>query len=485
VKFHDMKYGRLKNVYLKYRELGSKFWQHALTKNKHDQLKKVDFADNSTTEADFYGYHTSQWSLDMVKEGSYEIKVGSECNDLGGPGNIDNFDAPIIRGVFDTEPPEQYGDVLPLRTDIKPGEEITVVFTEKLLCEKPHSFKIKVLVGGHTFENNHVFVVCEERRISFQLDYSYVNLTKHVGKDLEVKIGNFDNSDGTETSIKDINGNRMVKPNGFVQFTKKIARIELGKASTSFLYTFKHNPEDFERVEDEAMSKIVSQMGLFDTSRIEMCDFSFSEASGLVSVKVTLNPASSSDRGRLLRVDVSQRENEPHSVNLFYQLQKKSQEVKVHRLLLDTNNEQDYLKNSYFSVSEMKILPGVDDMHLFELDPSVAEVEKHLYSVAMSVEEEYVLDDQQKEIFQVVRKHEEVLLAEAQKREELLLAEEHVLSQKREEMLLAEVQKREEMLLAKMQNREETIGGMRTELQLITLVCFGFACVLLFFLQKK
>eukprot|EP00957_Ditylum_brightwellii_P058478 4434786-Ditylum_brightwellii.AAC.1 len=102
---------------------------------------ELDFTD---AQEDDYGYASMKWKLaNFVPEGIYEIKVETECTQLGGPADFDMFSTPILSGVIDLTLPEQYSQVLPLRDTVLLGEELVVVFTEPLRCEKPFTFDLQ------------------------------------------------------------------------------------------------------------------------------------------------------------------------------------------------------------------------------------------------------------------------------------------------------------------------------------------------------
>ena len=111
------------------------------------------------------------WALGTVPEGTYEVKVETKCTQLGGPADIDMFSTEIFYGVKDLTRPEQYGDSLPLRDSIVIGEEIVVVFTEPLQCEKPFTFDINIKVRGRgVIKRDMLHVICEGRKIAFQIN---------------------------------------------------------------------------------------------------------------------------------------------------------------------------------------------------------------------------------------------------------------------------------------------------------------------------
>merc|ERR1712165_401663 len=81
-----------------------------------------------------YGYSKARWAL--TNEGTYEIRVDAECEQLnGGPDDMNLYSTPILPGVIDLTSPEQYGRALPLRESVLIGEELAVMFTEPVQCE--------------------------------------------------------------------------------------------------------------------------------------------------------------------------------------------------------------------------------------------------------------------------------------------------------------------------------------------------------------
>lgn len=50
--------------------------------------------------------------------------------------------------VVDRVEPEMYGKALPIRSDVVPGEEVVMMFTEPIDCEIPYRFNLTVTVDG-------------------------------------------------------------------------------------------------------------------------------------------------------------------------------------------------------------------------------------------------------------------------------------------------------------------------------------------------
>ena len=97
-----------------------------------------------------YGYWTIPWDAGSILiDGTYEFKVETECDPLTGvPDDFNGFDTNPIIVVKDTTAPKLYGSPSPLRSTVIPGEEISITFTEKLLCTVPHVFDLKVSISG-------------------------------------------------------------------------------------------------------------------------------------------------------------------------------------------------------------------------------------------------------------------------------------------------------------------------------------------------
>ncbi len=140
-KFHDMTSDRLQNIFLYYREVGDLHWSKGRTEITNDDGSvdslDIDFAaEYASEEESDYGYSSLKWALaNKVPEGTYEIRIDTECDQLGGPADMDSYSTPILSGIIDLTRPEQYGRALPLRDSFLIGEEISVVFTEPVRCE--------------------------------------------------------------------------------------------------------------------------------------------------------------------------------------------------------------------------------------------------------------------------------------------------------------------------------------------------------------
>jgi len=463
--FKDMTSDRLEHIYLKYRKIGDIAWKKGQMEvfnqntNRNDVFD-LDFASERGIES-AYGYISMDWriGLPFVKEGTYEIKVGSECMNLGGPDDIDRFDAPILHGVIDLTRPEQYGKPIPLRDQIFIGEEIVVVFTEPLQCEKPLSFDMQLTIAGteYIFQKEELQVICEERKIRFQFDPTVgVNVEDIMGKDFTVEIGKIGSE--SRSTIMDKNGNGLNPNVGNVKFTKTFASLKLEETATSFVFRFETVCFDatIDSFVDDTKNYIATLLDLPDTSRVELNDMSCHEGSTVIA-RVKLNP--STRRGRLLRLGGGG--DNYHSLNLFYKLRDVMEKNEIQRkrnlgVIVDwlgddgfiedrvplepsslsdakiasyknedyneydgnnamfqneadedmrgmENEEKEYdeeeegnsrlLHQMQFHLSDMKILPCVDDMELFKTHSDLIEKEEILLHVALLEEDENVVNN--------------------------------------------------------------------------------------------
>jgi hypothetical protein len=472
--FKEMKKssGRLEYVYLKYRELGTSRWNNGLTESDTN----LDFASD---DGDDYGYHTMTWNF-VNPDGTYEIKVRTVCDELGGPEHLNMFDTPILQVVKDLTRPKQFGGALPLRDEIFIGEKMMVVFTEPLHCERPLSFDMELDIHGtdDKFQRDDLQVVCEGRKISFQIDLTKVNNVEHIlGKDFTVEIGRIGTD--SESDIMDRNGNGMDPNNRNVKFEKKFAPLNLDEASTSFVFSYEHDSSDDMLLSTK--NTIAKLLKLPDTSRIEMSNLDV-DSSRLLSVRVKLQPVTSTNHNRSLRLDGDGIENHPHSLALFYQLRGALEDIETQherKLGLDVFLPDDYhhhddngteiytrLSDSQISFSEMEILPSVNDMERFKgHGEHPDDVEMTMFS-----NKKGYLDDSSPSIAGIK--------SGASGDEKLMLEKVLAEGREREQKVLAEGREREQIMLGE-------INEMHREFSVVILVCFGFSFTLFFFFYLR
>jgi hypothetical protein len=204
------------------------------------------------------------WRLDNVQQGTIEITIETKCRAPdGAPEEVSQFREEIISGVYDYVPPEQYGGrALPLRNDILFGEEMQVIFTENIWCEKPQLFTIEIslLETDITMSNKNgrVQVNCRENVLGFHIKNM---LPENVaGKDFRVVI------DGVEDRARNAIENSII-------FRKRFANLDLDGASTTFKFTLSNTTctkESAEAQSDEVRHEIASKIGLEAEERVQI-----------------------------------------------------------------------------------------------------------------------------------------------------------------------------------------------------------------------
>jgi hypothetical protein len=329
--FNQMTDDRLESVFLYYRELGDlqQFTEKARVEVEIDgrpDSVEVDYAAAYANENN-YGYATMKWALaNKVPEGRYEIMVEAACEYIDdAPDPINMFRSPVLTGVIDLTRPEKYGKELPLREEVLIGEEISVIFSEPLLCQKPFTFDLKVIIEGtpYEFDREELQVLCEGRRIGFQIDPTVgIDVETILGKTFSVEIGRVGND--SVSNVYDVNGNSIDSLVGNVKFEKKFRELNLEEASSSFVLTLDHY-SCVDNKEDDIKTKVASILGLTSTERIALNAVTCHDGIG-ATTEVTITPASSTSDsgGRLLR-----EKEEVHSVGLFYQLRDTALEIEA------------------------------------------------------------------------------------------------------------------------------------------------------------
>ena len=269
LKFCNMASHRLDGAFLSYRRAGDIHWSRARMEiNDGADTAEVDFA-SDCEEENSYGYVTFKWLLSgLVPEGSYEIKVGTECDALGGPVDIDMSDAPTLRGSIDLTRPEQYGKALPLHGNVIVGEEVSVIFTENMNCEKPYIFDIKVTIVDTEYDLGHeeLHVICEGSKIGFNIDPTVIDVTQIIGKVMEVQIGQV--REGSIMNVYDVNGNSLDPLAGNISFQRTIASLDLARASTSFVISM--DGDGRKLLSEEELNQNIVFVTRTDSSRLQV-----------------------------------------------------------------------------------------------------------------------------------------------------------------------------------------------------------------------
>mmetsp|Transcript_21609 Transcript_21609/g.27877 ORF Transcript_21609/g.27877 Transcript_21609/m.27877 type:complete len:1916 (+) Transcript_21609:457-6204(+) len=512
-KFHDMlsPAGRLQNVFLYYREVGDLQWSKARTDitNENNQVDSLtmDFAaEYAYNKESDYGYSTLKWALaNKVPEGTYEIRVDAECDQLGGPADMDLSSTPVISGTIDLTRPEQYGRALPLRESVLVGEEIVVAFTEPVRCE---AFDLLITVDdvGVKLDRNDpsIQIVCDGRKVGFQIDPTQINVEDWIGMNFTVEVGKINTANiESKSNVFDLNGNAVERN---VKFQKKFANIDLDQALTSFTVTLNNmnhcSNVDSQMCSDEIKDKITTLLILTpnDSNRIEV--ESVSQASpSTVSARIKMLSADSTGR-RLRQSNERAKRNSSkannHAVKLFRELQKAVEEEQDKtRMLVVSDSESSDVKNTIVAISDMKILPSQSDMSLVQTDPGMVEEEEEIYHFAsmkdnvrlgwpvMSNVERQVMVE---EIDRKLKIREEAMINEIQStksREEAMMNEIQS-SKSREEAMMNKIEKMssiEDALFREL--KESKDKSLHFEWMMVTLACVCVSLLAYHFLKRK
>lgn len=300
---------------------------------------------------------------------------------------MDVYSTPILSGVIDLTRPEQYGHALPLRESVLVGEEIDVVFTEPVRCE---AFDLLVTVDniGVELDRNDppIQIVCDGRKVGFQIDPTQINVEDWIGMSFTVEIGKINTGNiESKSNVFDLNGNGIERN---VKFEKTFTSIDLNQASTSFTVILNNMTHcsnlGSQMCSDDVKNKITTLLMLntSDQNRIEVESVS-QESGSTVSARIKMLP-SDKNTGRMLRQGKSRSmrnvSNTIHAVGLFRELLKAVEEEQSKtRMLAVRGADSRVVDNAIVSVSDMKILPGESDMELVKTDPEMQEEEEELY----------------------------------------------------------------------------------------------------------
>ena len=427
---------RLEEIMFSYRNVGSSTWKKGLTSTPTKSIATMDYL-LPFVEEDNYGFLTLDWLLQgVVQEGEYEIMVETGCGGSG-PEVVQGFQEHVITGTYDVTRPEQYGSATPLRQDIIVGEEISVFFTEEMLCRNPSTFDVKVDIFGTSYSDSEkdgtslqkrdLFVICEGRRIGFQLDLS-VGIEVHaiLGKAFEVEIGKI--GSGSLSSLQDKNGNPMDPLKGNIKFTKRFANLDLSSATSSFVFTMDDTTCSTESLETESgkiMDEIATIIGI-DKDRVQVGDISCKSGSTIVA-EVQILPL---ERRKLVS---SNDVNDFDSASLFYIL----------RDTLEGKGESQGRKlttkiTKSYSVMSMRLLPGSNDRDKFS--SSMQEKEKEDELTKWGFAQESIFRNQKTVSDEKYLKHE--LKNDKRENEELRTLKENL--RKKDDWLEQEMKKRDE-----------------------------------------
>merc|ERR1712038_288258 len=607
-KFHNMTSDRLQNVFLYYRKVGDLLWSKARTEVTNDDGSPdslaLDFAaEYAYDEESDYGYSSMKWALaNKVPEGTYEIRVDAECKETsGGPEDMDLSSTPIISGVIDLTPPEQYGRALPLRDSVLVGEEISVMFTEPVRCE---AFDLRITAnlalavcgqstkcnappeqvpknslhavrccseenmtgiegwlkndgcsvwsksrlldqrcdrnesyedaeaicemnggrlctkdelenncarGGGCCEKNdlvwssdpvttleldrhdpQIQIVCDGRKVGFQIDPAKINVEDWIGLTFTVEMGQM--STASKSNIFDMNGNQIGRN---VKFTKTVGNIDLNRATTSFTVTLSDigNCSDVtsEACINEVKNKIASLLVLSsnDQSRIEV-ERVTSTSKSSVDARIKILPDNAEDSTRMLRRgETSSSVSDPnHSVGLFRKLQQaaaKGEQNHGRKLEITSRPLPETDSAIICDIRDMKILPGDSDMKILSTGPEMADEEKELYRYGSMKGDSAAVNQPM-----MNKAERRAMVEEIETKERIMMKEMDDKSKSREEEMMNQIQRMsnaEDALFRELKETREKsqteLKTLRFELVAVTLSCIGISLVAFILLRRN
>jgi len=357
--------GPLEEVLLKYRKLGTSSWKPGITDTP--STEPMNYL-SSTAYEDTYGFSSLQWLLEgIAEEGEYEITLATKCTSaVNAPEEVKGFQESIITGIYDVTRPAQYGEPIPLRRDIVVGEEISVFFTEDMLCTLPFTFEIRVTIEGTSYndlDKRYLHIICEGKRIGFQFDWGQIDPSVVVGKEFEVEIGALSNSNGDiYSSLRDKNDNPMDPLKGNIKFQKRFASLNLSNATSVFEFEIDNSnctKESLEVEAEEIRTTIASIIGIAEIERVQVLQMTCQGNSKIVArtqIKTNLD-------NRMLKKE--ERNNFSNSASLFYQLSStlKENHNQGRTLQKDAKHERIY------GVRSMFLVPDVHDNKKFKNSP--------------------------------------------------------------------------------------------------------------------
>lgn len=186
-------------------------------------------------------------------------------NSKDGPDEFSFFQTKPIIGSIDRARPKQYGKAIPLKNYVMLGEEMSLFFDKPLDCSFPYSFELEIQVveiEGPTatpsvsnapttssaptqsiridptptsptiLTKDNLLIICEDRSIKFQVDYTQVDPDILINKEFIVEVGSIRLS---TSSIKDSNGNSMNPNSPKISFRKMFAPMNLEHATSRLL----------------------------------------------------------------------------------------------------------------------------------------------------------------------------------------------------------------------------------------------------------
>ncbi|CAB9509704.1 Cupin superfamily protein [Seminavis robusta] len=341
-------------------------------------------------QEDDYGYATINWNFQNVhipdtdSDGRYEVVVETRCQDFPkAPDGFKKTTTEPVLIVVDRTAPKVYG-MLPVRDVVVPGEEVSIIFTEPIVCELPLRFDLVVQVAGikdgtgtqdakYTKFSNDLNIDCKERKLGFLFD-ELMGYNVLMGREMRVSV----------TGVQDLQGNNITAA---IEFKKTFANLDVNKTGSAFDMTLGSGPCNSTTINHaDAKVKITQLLNLADPTRLEILDVRC-ESANQTMVRVKMAPATP-NFGRQLgeRTDSEVVSYDHTPLGAFYALAQLSREANlaldgrrlasfndsVPELLVDfSGNSIDY----EFSVSDLELILHESDVQRYSLDapPSIEE----------------------------------------------------------------------------------------------------------------
>lgn len=300
---------------------------------------------------------------------------------LGGPDEFLFHRTNIISGNIDFNPPEEFGYALPLSQRVFFGQEMKVIFTEPIDCELPLTFDIEMTVEETrndpeiVLKKEDLLLICENRVLKIQVDYTRINPRILNGRDFVVEVGRI----GGESAsyIADRNGNPIDhQTKGNIRFAKQFVDANLRRALTEFHFTKRNESVDciqkneFDHTNDLNM-ELGHLVGMDNQDRLRVSDVSCNQSKSSISAKVEILP--SNDGRKLLKG--SKATEEDTSTDLMVKL---SDSLLHHegqfRRLQDTNKTPKYV------ISHLRIIPDEEDVKKYSATEAEKKEEQQILS---------------------------------------------------------------------------------------------------------
>jgi len=373
---------RLQSIQLLYRRKEDTQWK--IASSSEPPSSNLDFF--LLGKEDNYGFIANlNWLLDGVVEGTYEVIVECRCINSGGPPDLDISRTSSISGVYDVTPPKLFGKPLPLSDELLLGEELVFVFTEPLQCSKPFGFDVKMQIFSNPkliLNASDLQVICQDNRISIQIDLEKVDIAKIIGKTLIVEVGSI----GKNTVLQDLSENALAEN---VKVNKTIANIDLSQASTSFsvsLENFNCSDRESDVLNLNVREKIGGILNITALDRIQIEDLNCVDGKNKLTATVTLAPV------KARRLWQRNTMHDKNSLDLFYIFRDTMpSNIKMRRL--SANND---VGKSHFHVGTMRMELGLADTLKFKRNNTILSKENEIRSFAQKYKKTFVVVPEQK-----------------------------------------------------------------------------------------